>query len=1347
MPHKNQYLLSFVFIILLLPILSFNPIQLVVADETEETDGFTQMPNYRWNNQTITDANIQEQLNGDYYDVLNSNNDSGSQDFAKSRSLNSRDLYFNSRFMTETGGDQLEFFGDQIGDRADFYEGDTEGWKLEYTDYITNGDFQTDDAERKYYNETEENTLTGWEYSTGYAIGDAEGWLVADGDNKYMVDYSVVATTNQFYINSTELTIDESLDYQLTTSIRTDWASGVANVVRNGIQFRFLDSEGATLGNAAFYIAHGWSPSNTSAIVYYMLDDVAQGFDSGWIDNDLDLYDVFDDIPDLDSAAERADIAYLSIFCFSINDAGAAIDLEFYYDDIQITSTVVGLLSVSDSILSFDNQMVYDINANYSTYDLLEFSARASATTTLNWTLDNDDDVSNYTVITTDWITYSIDVNYNLSNQQPSVYWYCEIMNASRIVYIDWITLWGDMDYNNTIGEFTEGEDAIPEVPGYWVNSTGEFSYEFTTNGDFEDDAVDDYYFNAQENNGGITGWDYYSGFDGDGIPSVHHIGSIETGAPDGSQMFQHSKLKDSGVVSNILDNEDFRTGTRMAFDWVEGDSYYFNVSYRFQDDPNTDAPDDTDHWGAFYVTFYDGLDYVCRIWIEWRNYDTTHANSSTQIYLYNQIAYDGDSGWMDYNVNITEMFDLMTAADTQAEREAIDGIAMQYTDKGTGGSATNRWLTQADNVIVYNMTADSDVWTPAVPEIPAVPGYWNYTYDTNDFSEWEVSSQFKYSLLNADDEEGLSIGFNRFNYTTNNYYLNISIYDSIGVYDTYTTTFIYDYQVDGWLLLDFEFDLDKKEIQFTLEYENGTDIFKTRAFTDIFSNIGTHQLLLFEEGFPQLCLNASTNPYERVWFLMDYIDANYDIVEFRKPTTSNYLTSALDITKAVYSQDITNFTADSPYGITSLNQSLHNERWYRLDVDKFDALSFDMELWEVGMDGQDEYVFAFEIFVINDNGTAERLYTFEQIGQLDTGVTGDAYLRGYKREEGTTIDLGKCENQVDGSHSTASYSVYRETNSKVIIGSSFTGIDGNEFTHEVTVESLDGYTFSKEFMFTFNYYIDNDKIDSADDHSVLKMGGFDLVRKDFLSDIAGAILDPIVGALALVFAPFFAIINFIGFLLNKGFQLVVDLLKPVIETLQGVMTVAFGVLSTAIETVIGTLQTAIETVIGTLETVLEAAIILVTEAVEGLWTALILVIEDIIDAVILLADIVVEFLSAVFFFIWDALGLPNLLAIVDMLLESIVFVVSGIPQLITDLTGFLFEIGAIALVIWWIWCALLPAVSMMPTEAIGEMLDRFMKPAFPWDIFGIHFYFPQGFVVVGLTFFLIIVPAGFVLW
>lgn len=116
------------YIILILFMINFSllsNVEPVMAVEAEEEDNFTTMPNYRWHNETETSATVDEHLEQDLYVIDSVNNETtGSLDFAKSRSLNSRDFYFESRFQMDIGGSQVEYFKDVLGNPCDFDEGD-----------------------------------------------------------------------------------------------------------------------------------------------------------------------------------------------------------------------------------------------------------------------------------------------------------------------------------------------------------------------------------------------------------------------------------------------------------------------------------------------------------------------------------------------------------------------------------------------------------------------------------------------------------------------------------------------------------------------------------------------------------------------------------------------------------------------------------------------------------------------------------------------------------------------------------------------------------------------------------------------------------------------------------------------------------------------------------------------------------------------------------------------------------------------------------------------------------------------------------------------------------------------
>lgn len=95
----SKFLLLFLFSFSIF--LSLQPTGVVLASEEEEEDNFETLPTYRWFEEDINDSVIEEIDNG--YVINNTNqNTTHNQPFVRSRALNGRDFYFETRLAFET---------------------------------------------------------------------------------------------------------------------------------------------------------------------------------------------------------------------------------------------------------------------------------------------------------------------------------------------------------------------------------------------------------------------------------------------------------------------------------------------------------------------------------------------------------------------------------------------------------------------------------------------------------------------------------------------------------------------------------------------------------------------------------------------------------------------------------------------------------------------------------------------------------------------------------------------------------------------------------------------------------------------------------------------------------------------------------------------------------------------------------------------------------------------------------------------------------------------------------------------------------------------------------------------
>jgi len=195
-------------------------------------------------------------------------------------------------------------------------------------------------------------------------------------------------------------------------------------------------------------------------------------------------------------------------------------------------------------------------------------------------------------------------------------------------------------------------------------------------------------------------------------------------------------------------------------------------------------------------------------------------------------------------------------------------------------------------------------------------------------------------------------------------------------------------------------------------------------------------------------------------------------------------------------------------------------------------------------------------------------------------------------------------------------------------------------------------------------------------------------------------------------------------------------LLKPFFDAIETAVNAIEGwltTLGTTITDAIGDIQGWVEALpdaIGTaLEFISDAIGIIVEDFFDWLWGVAAELGEFLADVVAILlpllndlAEYIIGFVAAVIFWLWDSLGLPDLLAVIDVFLTGFIQFISGIPQFITDWADFLSVIANLLVAIGLIWILFFPvAQANTAGECLGLIVDHMMTDlSGHWTILGI---------------------------
>jgi hypothetical protein len=643
--------------------------------------------------------------------------------------------------------------------------------------------------------------------------------------------------------------------------------------------------------------------------------------------------------------------------------------------------------------------------------------------------------------------------------------------------------------------------------------------------------------------------------------------------------------------------------------------------------------------------------------------------------------------------------------------------------DSGNNLLATDNNLYLKDVNYLFNEYIGGGSWTGTETEIRIelqcndgvgfggyneASAYFNYTY--LDTATWSEDDGFKFSLLNADDEEGMSFQFTRDNDLS--YNISIDMYDAGGIALDYDYSFNYSIDVDGWLRIRVDWHLDKKKVKVLLEYDNGTDIINIRRITDLYGgNLGFPVLLLLEEGFPSLCINNSVGATARSLIYIDYIDADWNILEWREPSDS-WEFEFLPAT-TVYQNDEANFTAISPYGCTMYEKSINDlSKWYQLSVDRFDGLSFEYKAHQEALENNDDTRFNFAVYNVHRNGSLEpifRFYIWINPGSPDEIVH---YIYVYSEDQSNPV-ISRTSSTVE--ECEGSISLYYESASKIIMQYKYSDAN-DDYQGTLTGRPIGEELFTKEMVFILSYKVGTDQGGASDDVLEFNIGGFELTRKDILGWIIGAILGPFFNLMGILFSPFIILFQLLTLTLVKAFKDLIVGLEPFFTMLGAI----FG------------------TIIDGLELVLKAAI-------EGIWSYLEDALVDIIGWLLLLADIIAELIIAIVEWIF-----PIISEVIQVLWGFIMAILTWVWEdfIVSTPLGFIIVLiveaiaaapeifmGIINLFLFWqfwiligIWIIVLP-MQAAQCEGVSDFLERilgiFCIDVLPIELLGFGFWFP----------------------
>lgn len=615
----------------------------------------------------------------------------------------------------------------------------------------------------------------------------------------------------------------------------------------------------------------------------------------------------------------------------------------------------------------------------------------------------------------------------------------------------------------------------------------------------------------------------------------------------------------------------------------------------------------------------------------------------------------------------------------------------------------------------------------------------------------WRSETGCKISLLNSVHEEGVSLEFLRGNTSdSNNYSFKISFYDSTGISDSSTTFFNYDPSDDGFLYFKFDYHIDKKKTKLLLEYENQTEIVDAKNLYSLVGILSRSSNLIDKIGFPLVCLNLSQDYLCKSSLTIDFIDANYEKMDFR----------------------LLDWDSDIPItfmGITAQDNENDQYREDALSVDKFDFLSFEVDLsMSDDLDTaaptivpvyitKDDYIYYhFEFYPVFINGCISDVPLFNVFlwghrnYPSDTSETAiEVYVNRDKQSgtfpAGAAFSGDFTEEYSNSYEMSAKFSVARESNDSFVLSIAL--------DTDVSTEIPLTYSYNQsEVLYSREVYIKssiyhNDKTTSGnDDDFAIVLSSFTVIRKDIFSGLVKHLQNIFSDVVGLLVLPFIAGFEFLGYIIKIGNEALGNLIIPALEALGDFIVGGLGAILDTITSVLGDIWDELVdlpgAIFGFFEDVLDSIIDLIQGIVQLLIDGSQALIEALVEGLIYWVDLIITFFSNLLFDWYDSILIdgqpaPNILAMVEavfgfiiMLFDVILSTLGGIVNLLQLAPEFLL----LFIFLYWLYTFGKPAIISENFidwffNLIGELLQQ--KINLHFIIFGARIYFAPIMIVI----------------
>lgn len=605
----------------------------------------------------------------------------------------------------------------------------------------------------------------------------------------------------------------------------------------------------------------------------------------------------------------------------------------------------------------------------------------------------------------------------------------------------------------------------------------------------------------------------------------------------------------------------------------------------------------------------------------------------------------------------------------------------------------------------------------------------------------WSSNDGFALELLDNEQEEAMSFKFTR-NETDNDYHdFTISLFDSSGTAFSDITSFKYDESTDGWLDLSFRLDTIEKEFRFDLKFENNTEIVDINRFSDAFTNLPVN-LKLFKNANLSLCLNNTVGALSRSLVILTVLNAPFEERTWRQEDTPTDSDWTLDSFTAHYVHDDIDDTSS-----------------YRLSVPKLDSVSADLELSFSDLDNfaaNDIIKYGVTVYSVDRlNGSLEHLLS----AKLVVGEGGGQIaFAGMVSTDGSDYEWhDETYSYLTTSNVTIAYIDFAldENREQGIIA--IWATDGIENTLLVSMENSVSDTndnpsdeFVVEVFLSCDFDGDFETVASVNIMDIKfreSIAGLDVFNRrpppnhvtgdksppNFLEQIfiemskflGGIFKDAVNGLWVVLEIPLGAIVAVLGVVVTAIGQIAAD-------TASAIWTGIVDTLSFITDAIVDVAGAVIVALTDALETIIDDIITIALTLADDLAALIMAVIDFLLVLLLTAAEAVINFVAALVFFFWDALALPDLLAIWDVVAATIIDLATGIPALLTDLVNWFFEIYIFIPIAMFAFMWLVPAIN---SDNIGDFFSQFFDIALKdvtggFAFFGSHVPVPY-FVVI----------------